>query len=549
MSWSLHQLFPICPVPHCPKYRTRHMLPHQEEIATQILTGDENYAYWQGGVGSAKTLLWGALAAALAIMIPKSRSILFRKDFGLNYETLWRYFKQSIEAACEQRIINAQFSKLWSVKKQGEYTICTLPNGSVIRCGQTKNWSEYMGPSYDFIIVSDAMENNNFGEIFRGEGVVGGLQSRLRGQASSFYQLSDGSLKDMRRFLIESNPPPNINELHAIFGKEPGIRYLPGTQISYRHIQTSSVQNDHNPSSYVAEIASQHPDPGDIKRILEGKTVPYYGGIRVVSTFYPEAHVSKFHVDEELPLFVGIDPGTQHPGVIFSQIKHCGYEKEHFMSLSEISNVYDKSTHQLVELQAGEIVGILGHLGIFYPEFFDLEAYKQIRESLVKNSEDGKFDYSILEGHFSKVLFCIDRSGEKTYSTSKDRETDRSILLTHYGIRCKYKTNIGLDRSLDRVREHFQEICICGIPRLLVDQNCELLIDAYSGGYRYGKNRDGSHSEKPVRDFRYEDIADAHRYSLENFFFSNAIEIPEQEKYRVEPENPYIWMYGKEELI
>src|SRR5258708_16724677 len=263
MQWSLHQLFPICLKPDCSKYNTRHMLPHQEEIATQILTGNENYIYWQGGVGSAKTLLWGALAAAFMLIVPKSSIILCRTDFALLYSTLWLYFKASIESACEQGIISANYNKLWSKKTQGDYSICKLPNGSIARAVQLKNLREALDPNYDAIFISDAMENENFGYIFHGEGTVGGLQSRLRGQASTFYKLPNGSIKDMRRFLIESNPPPNINELHTIFGKEPGVRCLPGIEITYRHIQTSSIQNDHNPASYVDEIASQHLDPND----------------------------------------------------------------------------------------------------------------------------------------------------------------------------------------------------------------------------------------------------------------------------------------------
>src|SRR6266705_534323 len=234
--WTLHSLFPICIKPTCPLFNTRHMLPHQEEIATQILTGDENYIYLQGGVGSSKTMLYAALGVALAISIPESEGILFRKDLTDNNKTLWKYFKASIKAACEQNIIKGNYEKLFKFKHQGDYNECHLPSGQY---------------------------------------------------------------KDMRRFLIETNPPPNVNELHSLFGREPGVRNLTNTpdpvtgkHITYRHIQAKSVQNDHNPSSYVLEIAATHSNPDDIRRILEGKTVPYYGGIRVIETFHPEVHVA-----------------------------------------------------------------------------------------------------------------------------------------------------------------------------------------------------------------------------------------------------------------
>jgi len=494
------------------------MLPHQAEIARYVLQGNENYIYWQGGVGSAKTSLFGALAAALAIMIPASHGILFRKDLALNYETLWRAFKEAINAACEHHIIPVPFTTLWSVKKAGEYTYCTLPNGSVIRCGQTKNWSEYMGPTYDFIVLSDAMENAT-AEIFRGEGTVGGLQSRLRGAASTYFRLPDGQIKDMRRFLIESNPPPRINWLHDVFGKEPGVRPFGDAGITYRHIQTATTQNDHLPSTYYKEIASQHHDKGDILRILQGKTVPYYGGVRVIETFHPEVHVSSFTVDKDLPLFVAIDPGKQHPAVTVSQIKRCAFDKEHYMTLSEISNLFDKTIWELVETDEQDLLGMLPHLGLFYPEHFDFEMYKQVRGHMLRNE---RVDSSILEQYFTKIHFCIDRGGTRTYGISKDRKNEYLVLLQDYGIRCKTRHNIGLAQSLSRVQALHKELCLCNVPRRMVNQQCQLLIDAYSGGYRYTRKRDGTHSEKPVEDHLYEDICDADRYGLENFFWAVA---------------------------
>jgi len=520
------------------------MLPHQEEIANQILQGNENYIYCQGGVGSAKTLLWAALAAAYMIIIPGCRIILCRKDFSLLYDTLWRYFKDSIQAAHEQGLITGNFHKFWKGRSLKATSYCELPNNSWARAVQLKSLSEVMGPNYDGIFISDAMENENFGFIFRGEGTVGGLQSRLRGQVSSFYTLPNGTIKDMRRFLIESNPPPNINELHSIFGKDPGVRYFPDSDIRYRHIQISSVQNDHNPPTYLQEISSQHSDPNDIKRILGGKTIAYYGGVKVIPKFISEIHVSHFDLIEDLPLFVSIDPGTQHPAVIISQIRRCDYGKEHYIRLSEITNIYDKTTHKLVELHDGPFLGILAHLALFYPSYFDYSSYKKTRARLLKDKEDEnpRIDYRLLEEYFQNIQFCIDRGGNKKYSTNKDRETDRSILLTHYGIRCRYRNNIGLDKSLDRVNEAFDRICLCNVPEQMIDQKCEMLIDGYSGGYRYAKFKDGSHSDKPIDDHRYEDPADADRYGLENFFFHNPAELYEVKKDYFEDDKPWAWM-------
>lgn len=544
MPWSVNDLMPICLKPDCPKYNTRHMLTHQKEVANFILNGNENYIYYQGGVGSAKTMLYAGITAALSIMIPKSFGILFRKDYELNHETLWGYFLNSIEAAFEQGILQGSYTKCLSVKKAGKHTEVRLPNGSYYKAGETKNLSRVMGPSYDVIVVSDAMENDNFGTLFHGEGTVGGLQSRLRGQRSTFYKLPNGTIKDMRRFLIESNPPPNINELHNIFGRNPGVGYLPNTTVSYRHIQSNSIQNDHNPSTYLDEIKSQHSDINDIKRILGGQSIAYYGGVKVIPTFHPELHVNSFTVDKDLPLFVGIDNGKQHPAVTFSQIKRCSFEKEHFITLSEVTNLYDKTIHELANFDSPPFLGILQHLRDFYPTHFDYQAYIQIRNHLLKNrTEDNDFSsFQILENHFSNIRFCIDRSSNKTFATQKDRDTDRIILNREYGMRCKYRNNIGLDLSLDRVREHFKIICTCNIPEQLIDRKCELLIDGYSGGYRYPKNKDGTHKDKPIEDHVYEDVSDSHRYTLENFFFVIPETYQEKKSRRLIEENSWQWM-------
>jgi hypothetical protein len=518
MQWSLNDLAPICIAPHCPKYQTRHLLPHQEEIAKTIFQCNENYIYWQGGVGSAKTLLYGVIAVAYHIIIPMTRSILFRKDLALNYQTLWGYFKQSVKAACDQSIIPDNFQKMWSVKKAGEHTYCTFSNGSIARCGQTKNISEYLGPTYDLVIVSDAMENDNFGYIFRGEGTVGGLQSRLRGQVSTYYSLPDNTIKDMRRFLIESNPPPNINEIHTIFGREPGVNKFTGSDISYRHIQSNTLQNDHNPSTYVKEIEALHSSKADIQRIISGKTIPYYGGKRVIETFFNEIHVAQVSYSPDEILLVSIDPGTQHPAVTFSQIRNCAYNKPHYITFSEISNLFDLTTNDLVEKNDSPYLGILAHLSLFYSSLFDYDYYWQIRNRMPSDNLTPN-QYQTLSQHFSRIRFCIDKSGNKRYSTAKDRQTDVSILYLEYGIQCKALSNLGLDQSLNRIRKLHSEICTCTLPRRIVNKDCQLLIDAYGGGYRYKKNKDGTHTDKPINDHIYEDVADADRYGIENFYF------------------------------
>src|SRR5436189_1343997 len=123
-------------------------------------------------------------------------------------------------------------------------------------------------------------------------------------------------------------------------------------------------------------------------------------------------------------LIVSIDPGYKHPGVTFSQIRRCAFDKEHFITLSEVSNLFNKTTYELLEYNQGELLGILPHLALFYPDFFDYVLYQQVREHMNEH-----VDYEVLAGHFSKVRFCIDRSAKGHSRSNKDAKGDVSILL------------------------------------------------------------------------------------------------------------------------
>lgn len=506
----IESLFPTCQIPACPKRGFSHMLPHQKEL----FEAPETYIYWQGGVGSAKTVALAVLAAVHMISIPGNEVILFRKDLGLNYKTLWKEFKSAMRQACQAGLISAPYESLWSVKKQGEYTVCQLPNGSRAYCGQTKNWSDYMGPSYGFIGVDDAMENEH--EFFRGGGTVGGMQSRLRGAQAAYFRLPDGRLRDMRRFVLASNPPPYDHWLWSIFGRTAGVRELAGTHIPYRFILSNTLQNDHLPPTYMQEIASQH-DEADLKRILQGESVSHYPGIRVHKGFAHEQHVGSFQYSRDIPLMVSLDPGFQHPAAVFMQFPLCDFGKEHCIALSEISNLYDVTTWGFME-QEDEVdhehLGVLAHMAYYYPEFLDYKAYKEHKAALGEG-----YKHDALAPYFTKVVFCCDQAANKRSDSNKDKRTPRKIWQQEFGIACRWR-HLGLEKSLNHMAKLLKDTCPCGLARVLINNTCHMLIEGYAGGYRYTKKRTGGHSDKPIEDHRFEDVADAHRYGVENFYLA-----------------------------
>ncbi len=563
-NWTISDLFPTCFIPTCPHYGTSHILPCQQEA----LTAQETFIYWQAGVGASKTIVLGTLALFYMLVIPENRGILFRKDFGLNGRTVWMRFKNAVKIALDKNIIPcpkhltpAQYlRKMFSYsKKDIGPTLCTFPNGSEMYAGQTKNMSEAMGPEYGFIGVDDAMENDY--EVFTGLGTVGGFQSRLRHPQAAFYKVSHASLRpiqslwpdmepgtflDMRKCFLDSNPPTFDHWLWRVFGKVPGVKRISIDELhekeTYcRFILTSTQENDHLPPGYIEETASFH-DEEDLARLLGGKSVPFYGGIKVYREFQPEKHVGSFDPNPDYPLFVSLDPGYQHPAAIISQISHCALNYPHHITLSEISNLYDISTWDFMEKEDSaysEYLGVLPHLGLYYPTHFNWLEYTQKKETTS--------EFSALESSFGFIQFCCDRSADKTFDSNRDKRSCRKIWRQEYGIQTRQKY-LGIEKSTNQLRRLFKETCPCGLARILINNKCLMLIEGYSGGYRFRKLQNGSHSDKPLEDHKFEDVSDAHRYNIENFFLAEKpIEreeniIPLKEDYLVLQERNHQWL-------
>ena len=502
-AMRIEQLFPLCPLPTCEQWGRphRHVTPQIREL----FDAPEMYHYIQGGVGSGKTTGVAALFAMYMLMIPHNEGIIFRKDYGLNYKSSWKAFQQCIGSLVEQGVIPEPKRE---VKKQGEYTKYTLHNGSIIYAGQTKNISEYMGPDYGAIWIDDAMESPV--TVFLGEGTVGGLQSRLRSSNATYARLNGGAV-DLRRFFVTTNPPPGVSEWWHLFGKEPGIRTFPRSAVAYRHTQLSTAMNRFLPADYISGLTANH-TADEVARIIQGKSVVYYGGKGVYEgRFLPGVHVADLTYDPTLPLLVSWDFGFQHPAILFQQVRRCPFDTAHLMTLSEISNAYDCTVWELKE------------------RFYDVHVAQ------LYGSQEPEW-----------IFHCCDVSGFRRNDSNKDRRGPAKILEEEYDMSF-LKRRFELSYSLDHVRDVLKTRCRCGYSPIVVDRDCLMLTEAYIGGYRYPKKKDGTYGDIPVSDHRYEDVADAHRYAIEHFLRWTPPLPPSHASARAWSDpSPWHWLVGQE---
>jgi hypothetical protein len=217
-----------------------------------------------------------------------------------------------------------------------------------------------------------------------------------------------------------------------------------------------------------------------------------------------------------LPLIRSWDFGTHHPAVIFSNLLRCELGHNHFISLAEISQLF----------------GSVGNGVTVY------QLYDEVKKLTKDNFKDA-----------SRILDCGDRAGYRTASNRKDKRSEIKILQIEFGLTFKHRF-FDLDNSIRYCRTLLNKTCECGREIIQVDRNCETLIEALEGGYKFTKSRQGVISDKPLKDKYYDDVADAWRYGLENYvkWVLPDVDNPGYRKHRGEA-RPWDWMEATEQEL
>jgi hypothetical protein len=468
-------LFPDCILPSCKQPRPHsHILPDQ----LKVMGSKAKYLYAQGGVGSAKSVAFAAKVLDLSLSIPGNKFVVSRLHYDDLFDSSWLKIKVILDKLVSR---NNLPPPAYSKKVQGDYTEIRLHNGSVIKAIQGKNWQRGLGADHGGFWVDDAMESME--EFFVGTETSAGLLSRLRLQEAMWNPRSydegsrpHGSLTG----LVSSNPPPVGHWLHKLFGNQPGQHKLGDDTVEWLMLDSSN--NPFAGANYVKGIVAAQMKMGRsadvISRVVGGKSLPAYGGVKVYPEFKHAKHVGRLRYNKVLPIITGWDFGFRHPAIVYSNLYRCRYGTNHLVTLSEVAEVYSANAYTLHK----------AHLDHYTPRYSDA----------------------------CITLHAGDIAGFRHNPANRDNRGDGRILELEFKMPFR-KRYVDLDKSLQYVRGLLEKKCQCGLYHLLINQECSFLIAALEGGYKYTKNRQGEVADKPYKGGDFDDIADAWRYTIENY--------------------------------
>lgn len=476
-KYNILDFYPDCCLPDCPDYvsgkQHQHILPHQQDINNS--TAD--YLYIQGGVGSAKSLACAAKVVRLSLEISNNVGIVSRRDYKLMYKSSWLDVKQCIRRLVSRNVIN---QPKYSDKRQGDYTTITFDNGSILYAMQGKNWSEGLGASYGLFWIDDAFES--YEEMFIGDETSAGLLSRLRLPHVHYYRDASGIISNKLHGIVSSNPPPIGHWLHKLFGNKAGMHKIGDQTVEW--IQVATHQNPFVGADYAKGLIAIQSQMGrntnTVRRVIFGESIPAYGGIPVYPEFNESKHVADIIYKKDLPIVCGWDFGFHHPAVTFSNLYKCSKGTNHYLTLSEVAD----------------------HFGINIWDFYD-RAVKPHIDTLYKDC--------------CLILNGGDRAGYRSSSSNKDNRGDMRILMVDYKLPFKWRRHLDLANSLQYMRGLLKNKCECGLEKILISNQCKVLIGALQGGYKFPKPRSGPVGDKPVEDRYFADVACGWRYGAENF--------------------------------
>ena len=264
--------------------------------------------------------------------------------------------------------------------------------------------------------------------------------------------------------LLEGNPP---NEGHWLdnLTKQGKDEYDPDVETW----ELSIWENYKNlPEGYRNSLLSL-PRSWRLK-YLEGKTgfiadgKPFYDG------FQENLHKRALKYIKGKVIYRGIDFGFHHPGIVYCQLD----ANDRFMILAEILGnelTIDKFADQFIAFENTYFPGV------------KFETY-------------------------------YDPAGEQV--TDKSEKTSVEILADKKITgRCKQSTY----RERKELVERKLTTLIGGIPALIVDESCKIIIDGFLGGYHYPKAQGTKPvKEEPERDGYYEHLLNALEYIVVNLF-------------------------------
>lgn len=261
---------------------------------------------------------------------------------------------------------------------------------------------------------------------------------------------------------VSSNPP---NKDHWIYK-----RFVEDKQEDYSITYASTYENaKYLPAGYISSIEKMPVSwqkkylHGHFGFTPDGK--PFYDG------FNELLHKRQLNYIPGKVIYRGIDFGYHHPAVIYCQFD----AQDRFMVI-------------------GEILGD------------DVTLDKFCRTRVIP-FENTSFPQAKFETYYDPSGVAVTDKSEKT---SVDILTDNGIIGS-----CKQSTY----RERKELVEKQLSLLISGVPGLIVDESCKIVIDGFLGGYHYPESKGGKPvKEEPERDGYYEHLMNCLEYVFVNLF-------------------------------
>jgi hypothetical protein len=259
-----------------------------------------------------------------------------------------------------------------------------------------------------------------------------------------------------------SNPTEFSHWLYQWYGKEAAPRSPYGWtgMKGYPVVRTNTLENvDHLPPGYVETLHKRYP-PDHIRRYLQGEWGGIGEGAPIFTTFDVKTHVRPLSWVRRWLVRVGIDLGTNAPGVVWAQI--------------------DPVAERLQVLRS------------WAPR--NLDVYK-LAEGIKQRNDHwfplASFDYYC--GH--------DANAHKDTNSKSSAE-----ILAEYGMSPHVRFT-ATERGFTTMR-NLLDVRDDGVPGMLIDPANPVVIEALSGGYRYNPKKE----DEPEKTDVYDPLMDALRY-------------------------------------
>ena len=467
---NYRDLFPDCTKRGCTQHpgERKHVLPHQIET----IESDAKYLAAVGGYGSGKTLGFVILGHLLSVSVPGNIGLVGRRTLPKLHDNTQRIYMEILQRSGVQ----------WEGRevRDGWAHRVIYPNQSEVHFRPTTDLGRFLGPEYGWFLLDEAQEEPR-SSMTR-------LMGRLRLPRAAKY------LKGM----LSTNPPHKQHWLAQMFPKPGkwtasekvelgGAELLVST--NWQMIRTQTADNPFLDPSYIADLQRVH-TPEELKRILSGLYGFEQKGRPAFGKFEYTKHVGELSA-QLVTLFRSWDFGFRQPVVLWGQIARCKKAGLHCNFLHEY--VPQEITSETLA------DNVLAETARKFPNF-----PKQY------------------------IVDCGDEAGAQ--HSEKGPGPIIRLSQAPYNIKFRYRRIRDIEPGLELARRLLGTKCACGFPLLMVDRSCSELIDAMAGGYHLpdeskliGRNV-SSTMNKPVKDGYYDNLGDAARYALENFYRVAAID-------------------------